>query len=222
MSNTSAVVYFCMAGLSPKQELNILSEGIYSRIVGIDEVGRGCWAGPVAVGAYIFTAQQPRLRGINDSKVVVLPQRHKLYQRLSKHEYRVGYGSVEEIDTKGISRVIENLIARFVEEFDDSQTLFLIDGQFRRSFGANSRKIIDGDALYYSIAAASILAKVERDNLMIELSKQFPNYGLHKHKGYGTKEHQRAIDQFGVCDLHRRSWEPINLRLTPQLQFDIP
>jgi ribonuclease HII len=211
-----------MAGLSPKQELNILNEGIYSRIVGIDEVGRGCWAGPVAVGAYIFTAQQPRLRGVMDSKVLVLPKREKVYQRLSQHEYRVSYGSVEEIDSKGISKVIESLIANFVEEFHDGQTLFLIDGQFRRNFGSHSRKIIDGDAHYYSIAAASILAKVERDNLMVELSNQFPNYGLHKHKGYGTKEHQHAIDQFGICDIHRRSWQPINLRLTPQLQFDIP
>ena len=210
-----------MTSLSPKQELEILAAGEYQRIVGIDEVGRGCWAGPVAVGAYVFHAQQPRVRGVNDSKKLLPAKRRHVYAKLQNHDYSVLYGAVADIDRLGIAVMIENLIAQLIEQFQGDNTLFLIDGKFRREFGQHTRKVIDGDAIYYSIAAASILAKVERDDLMYELSKQFPAYDLASNKGYGTKFHQEAIATHGICELHRRSWDPISLITNPQLQLEL-
>jgi ribonuclease HII len=195
--------------LTPQYELDILESGKYSKIVGIDEVGRGCWAGPVAVGAYIFESTTEVLDGIQDSKKLTANNRKEKHSLLKNHTYLVELASVEEIDFLGIGKTIEVLIQRIINKLSTPETLFLVDGQFSQSFGKNSKKVIHGDSIYYSIAAASILAKVERDDLMCSLDLQYPGYRFSKHKGYGTKEHRELIKSLGVCELHRRSYQPI-------------
>jgi len=206
--------------LKPKYELELLKSGQYTKIVGIDEVGRGCWAGPVAVGAYVFEFESKVVKGVNDSKMLSREQREKTYAPLSAQNYSVLLGSIKEINEIGIGKTIEHLIDRIVERFYDSHTYFLIDGQFSKDFCENSKKIIRGDSTYYSIAAASILAKVERDHLMESLDIKYPEYGFAKHKGYATKAHRFALSKFGTCELHRTSFKPIQ-SLISGLEFDL-
>lgn len=200
--------------LNPNFENELLSTGRYTRIIGIDEVGRGCWAGPVAVGAYIFDFNSKFVNNINDSKMLTKIQRNQVYKELSTHTYSTLLGSLKEINEFGIGKTIEHLIDRVVERFYDSHTYFLIDGQFAKNFGENSIKVIKGDSTYYSIAAASILAKVERDTLMEKLDLEYPAYGFAKHKGYATKAHRMALSKLGICKLHRTSFAPIRSLLT--------
>jgi ribonuclease HII len=199
-----------MAMLTPYVERQLFAHSKVRRIVGIDEVGRGCLAGPVAVGAYLFQTETRSFSGVNDSKLLLPQAREKLHARLSRHTYKVYYASAEEIDDLGIARAIEKLIQNAIDEFDDTETIFWVDGRFREKFKANVIQIIGGDNTRYSIAAASILAKVERDRLMCQLAQQYSDYGFDLHKGYGTKLHRERIDQFGVCDLHRRSFHPVS------------
>jgi ribonuclease HII len=195
--------------LTPDYELSILKEGKYSRIIGIDEVGRGCWAGPVAVGAYVFSPDSEICEGISDSKLLNLKQRSETYQRLCQHTYAVMYGELDEINTVGIGKTLHLVISRLIEQYNSPETLFLIDGRFSQKFGDNTLQVVDGDALYYTIAAASILAKVERDSLMAKLDNEYIGYGFAKHKGYGTKLHQAALAKLGPSALHRRTYKPI-------------
>lgn len=182
---------------------------MYTRIIGIDEVGRGCWAGPVAVGAYIFEFNSKLLDKIHDSKQLSKIQRDSVYKELSTHSYSVLLGNLDEINEVGIGKTVEHLIDRVIERYYDNHTYFLIDGQFSKSFCDHSAKVIHGDATYYSIAAASILAKVERDTLMEKFDSEYPAYGFAKHKGYATKFHRDALARLGVTDLHRTSFTPI-------------
>lgn len=199
--------------LSPNRELEILSQGKYFRVVGIDEVGRGCWAGPVAVGAYIFSANSPVVAGVNDSKKVSPGKREKIYGELRQGSYLVKMSPASVVDELGIGRAIENLICEIIRELDSEDTFFVIDGQFASDFGANTIRVVGGDHIYYSVASASILAKVERDNLMTQLDSEFPGYSLAKHKGYGTAAHLAALQKLGATEIHRYSYKPIaNLR----------
>ncbi|MCA9378967.1 ribonuclease HII [Candidatus Dojkabacteria bacterium] len=199
--------------LSPNRELEILGQGKYFRVVGIDEVGRGCWAGPVAVGAYIFSANSPVVAGVNDSKKVSPGKREKIYQELKQGDYLVKMSPASEVDELGISVAIENLVGEIVGELQDDKTFFVVDGRFSRDFGQNTIQVVGGDRTYYSVASASILAKVERDDLMTHLDSKFPGYALAKHKGYGTAAHLAALQNLGATEIHRRSYKPIaNLR----------
>lgn len=195
--------------LSPKFELKKLRNSKYNRIIGIDEVGRGCWAGPIYVGAYEFHQNSEILNGVHDSKKLSIKRRNEVYKTLSMHPYQMFKGSVEDISRKGIGHVLKSLIAQIVSNYDDGNTLILIDGYFAFNFGKNVIMLTRGDLNYYSIAAASILAKVERDRLMQELSIEYANYGFDSHKGYGTKKHRQALQEYGVCPIHRRSYKPI-------------
>jgi ribonuclease HII len=195
--------------LTPQYELDLLATGQYTRIVGIDEVGRGCWAGPVAVGAYVFGSTTKILDGIQDSKKLTIKHRQEKHSILKDHKYLVELATVEEIDFLGIGKTVEMIIKRIIDKLNSTDTMFLIDGQFSQDFGKNTKKVIHGDSIYYSIAAASILAKVERDDLMCSLDLQYPGYRFSKHKGYGTKEHRDLIKINGICDLHRKSYQPI-------------
>ncbi len=200
--------------LKPSFEIDFLSntDNNYKRIIGIDEVGRGSWAGPVAVGAYIYDLSSEFVMGITDSKKLSLKKRLTVYPLLSSHKYHVKLGAVEMINKYGVGKTIEKLILQLVNEFNDGETFFLIDGLFRQDFGINSKKIIRGDSTYYSVAAASILAKVERDSLMTELEKKYTGYGFDKHKGYGTRFHIEALTSLGVSEVHRTSFKSIELR----------
>ncbi len=200
--------------LSTKFEVELLQAGEFQRIIGIDEVGRGCWAGPVTVGGFVFDASSSHYRGVNDSKMVKKDNREKLYKKLKIHQHFIQWGSVEEIDKYGITKMIERLIENIIEIAGRENTLFIIDGQFSKDFGINTRKVIKADATYYCVAAASILAKVERDALMMQLGETYPGYQFGKHKGYGTQFHRDMIKELGPCEIHRKSYAPISILLS--------
>ncbi|MEO6728695.1 MAG: ribonuclease HII, partial [Candidatus Dojkabacteria bacterium] len=166
--------------------------------------------GPVAMGGYLLTPENQIFRGIHDSKKLTEDQREKKYSKLSLHDYIVEYGTVEQIDYRGIGKalhkIITSIVNQYTEKYISKNILFLIDGQFAKDFGPNTRKLIKGDSTYYSIAAASILAKVERDRFMKDLHKTYPNYGVNRNKGYATKFHREMIKKHGLSSIHRRTF----------------
>lgn len=196
--------------LYPDYENSLIEKG-YKYIIGIDEVGRGCWAGPTAIGVYIYSKDTQYIKGVDDSKKLSVKQRELIYSNLIDDNFKIFVGEVNTINSIGIGRTIESLIQSAVNEFNDrfnkDNVIFLIDGQFKSKFADNCSKVIKGDSTYYSIALASILAKVYRDNLMKDLDVNYPGYNFKKHKGYGTKEHLNAINTLGYCDIHRTSYK---------------
>lgn len=195
-------------------ERELLSSG-YDCVVGIDEAGRGAWAGPVSVGYYTYRLGCQPLEGINDSKLVPAKRRTLLFSELSNHnECGCLLADNEVVDSKGIAVAIEDLIAEIIQITTTSnaanygqKAFILIDGRFKRKFGEHTRQVIGGDASHYSIAAASILAKVSRDNLMYDLDLMYPDYKFRSHVGYGTRQHIAAIREFGLSKIHRRSYD---------------
>jgi len=172
---------------------------------GIDEAGRGPLAGPVAA-ACVVMPPEPLLLYVDDSKKVTEKRREALYDQILETAIyaRVVLASPEEIDRYNIL----NATKRAMEEAakDAPCNLFLVDAIDKLQVPGEIRGIVHGDALCYSIAAASILAKVTRDRLMRELDEQYPQYGFAKHKGYGTAQHIAALREFGPCPAHRRSF----------------
>jgi ribonuclease HII len=203
--------------LKPKFEKEFLKT--YSRVVGIDEVGRGSWAGPVAVGAFIYDSNCKLVKGVNDSKLVAGNQRKELFKPLSKYEYRVNFGEVEVINKIGIGKTIENIITNIVDELNDGKTFFIIDGQFSKNFGEHTMKAIKADSTYYCVGAASILAKVIRDNFMMEIHNNYPDYDFYKNKGYPSPFHRNALREKGFCEIHRKSFAPIREMVEYQLSL---
>jgi ribonuclease HII len=198
-------------GLKPKYERELLSRG-FNRIIGIDEVGRGAWAGPLVLGVFSYTSDHKGLRGVNDSKLVPRVKREKLAPILSPFCKTVEV-SVDKIDYKGLGYALNSAINNILEEYYDDSTFFLIDGKFPKIVGRNFEIIVDGDAQIYSIAAASIVAKVYRDKLMHKLSNNYSKYGFETNVGYGTRFHRQAIKEHGICDIHRKSYRPIGKHL---------
>lgn len=184
----------------------------FNRVVGIDEAGRGCWAGPVHVAGFVLSDSK-FIKGVNDSKKISKPKREKIFLNLSNSQHCLLSGSVEEINEYGIGRTVERKIQEIIDHFEsifsDGKTFYLVDGQFARNFGARSSKIIRGDSKYYSIAAASIIAKVSRDKFMQSIASQYPDFHFQKHKGYGTKLHSSALNSLGVTNIHRLNYKPI-------------
>jgi len=199
-------------------ELKLLARG-FSTVVGIDEAGRGAWAGPVSIGYYAVDQTTYYLPGITDSKKLSIKKRDEFFQQLFPATSQVLFVSPDKIDQLGISRVIELAILEIMQRFDNEKTFFIIDGQFSRNLGCNTMKIIQGDVKHYAIAAASIIAKVSRDVLMKKLAQDYPGYGLENHVGYGTKAHQLALESLGVLSIHRKSYRPIQLLLN---QYQLP
>jgi len=189
-------------------EGKLLSSTKYSQIVGIDEAGRGAWAGPVSVGYYIYTKDTIINPIITDSKLLSHKKRQDILAKYNTASYNVLFGSPTLIDKLGIGKTIEKLILDIVKMFDNN-TFFLIDGQFSKNLGPNTLQINKGDVKHYSIAAASIGAKELRDEIMVDYGKKYPNYGFENHVGYGTKAHQEALQKYGVLDIHRKSYKPI-------------
>lgn len=169
---------------------------------GIDEAGRGPLAGPVAAGCCVMPAE-PLLLGVDDSKKLSEKKREALYEKILETAVfaRVGYASVEEIDRLNILEATRLAMARAAQGAPCS--LFLLDAMEGVDLPGEQRALVHGDALCYSIAAASILAKVSRDRLMRELDARYPGYGFAKHKGYGTAEHIAALRALGPCPAHR-------------------
>lgn len=183
----------------------------YASICGIDEAGRGPLAGPVVAAAVVLPSGFS-LPGLNDSKKLTARRREQLYITLREHpevQCGVAMASVEEIDHLNILRATHLAMRRAVEALSGRVDFCLIDGLPVPEFPWPSQNIIKGDARCLSIAAASILAKVTRDHYMLELHREFPQYGFDRHAGYGTKAHMEAIGKYGSTVHHRRSFAPI-------------
>ncbi len=182
-------------------------------IAGVDEAGRGPWAGPVVAAAVILNPDKIPAN-IDDSKVIDEEGRAYLYRRITKvAQVGVGIADVGRIDRDNILQATMWAMAAAIDQLDCEPKLVLIDGNRCPTLKTPSRAIVKGDAKCLSIAAASIIAKVTRDRIMLNMSRDYPGYGFEKHKGYGTPEHQAAIDRLGVCALHRRSFKPVQLAL---------
>jgi ribonuclease HII len=182
----------------------------YQKIAGVDEVGRGPLAGPVVAAAVIL----PR-DGIGfelfDSKQISSKKREELYPSILKEALGVGIGVVgqEEIDRINIFQATLRAMGSAIESLPFPPDFLLIDGTQGVKFCLPQKSIPKGDRLSNSIAAASIVAKVTRDHMMEEYHRQYPQYDFAKHKGYGTKQHRRAIEKFGICAIHRKSFRGV-------------
>ena len=196
-----------------KFERGLRTEGV-TVVAGVDEVGRGCWAGPVYAAAAILP-DGLKHRNLNDSKLLLAEHREELSHYLCTHaevHWSVGIAAVEEIETHNILGASLLAMRRAVEGLRHQPHLCLVDGNQRAGLACQEMTVIDGDALCPSIAAASVIAKVARDRVMVELAALYPVYGLENHKGYGTPEHARALTLHGPCPIHRRTFKPIRER----------
>ena len=183
---------------------NQLHEEGFSVVCGIDEAGRGPLCGPVFAAACILPDGLV-LEGLNDSKKLTPKKRDKLFDLICENAiaYCIASASVEEIDELNILEADLLAMRRAIDGLSVKADFALIDGNIARGFQIPARAVIGGDAKSPSIAAASILAKVARDRDCIELDAQYPQYGIAKHKGYGTKLHYEKLREFGPSDIHR-------------------
>ena len=182
-------------------------------IAGIDEAGRGPWAGPVVSAAVVLNKKNIP-SDLNDSKKISEKKRQSLYSSIyNSHFVGVGISSIEEIDNLNILQATFLSMKRALDNLDCSVDAILVDGNLDPGFDYKTECIVNGDSISFSIAAASIIAKVTRDNLMSKIHKEFPNYNWKRNKGYGTKEHRNALDMYGPCKYHRKSFSPINKML---------
>lgn len=194
-------------------EENTLFEKGYRRIAGIDEAGRGPLAGPVVAAAVIlpndFEADWKSL--VNDSKQLAAQVREELFKSISDIALSVGVGVVDSqtIDTRGIVKATRIAMKQAVEQLTPPPDYLLIDYLKLPAVKVPQKGITYGDCLCYSIACASIIAKVTRDKLMVEFDKTYPGYGFADHKGYGTAEHRACLKKLGPSPIHRCSFEPV-------------
>jgi ribonuclease HII len=182
-----------------------------SRIAGVDEAGRGPLAGPVAAAAVILPAGW-RCDGLDDSKKLSAARRERLYETITGDPavtWSLSFAEAEEIDRVNILRATHAAMARAVRGLAAVVEHCLIDGLPLREFAWPHDGIVKGDGRSLSIAAASIIAKVSRDRVMLEFAREFPQYGFERHMGYGTKAHLEALRLHGPCRLHRRSFQPV-------------
>jgi len=182
----------------------------YTTIAGCDEAGRGPLAGPLVVAAVILP-QPIFIEGLNDSKKVSAKKRDSLYTEICQKAVSITVNIVgpKEIDSLNIYEATKVAMKKCLENLTPRPEVILLDAMPVKLEGAQSLSLIHGDSLSASIAAASIIAKVTRDRIMLELDKKFPQYGFAGHKGYGSESHMQAIKKYGPCQWHRRSYEPI-------------
>ena len=193
--------------------LKQIEEEIYNKedvkyICGIDEAGRGPLAGPVVVASVIMP-KDSMIEGVNDSKKVSEKKREKLYEEITNTAIAWGVGIIDqrEIDEINILNATKKGLTNSLKELEIKPDLILVDALTNiDTLGIPYRSIIKGDAKSYSIAAASIIAKVTRDRIMRQWDELYTEYGFEKHKGYGTKMHIDAIKEYGPCPLHRKSF----------------
>ena len=180
----------------------------FSCICGVDEAGRGPLAGPVCAAAVILPVGAV-IEGLDDSKKLTEKKRERLYDIIKQTAvaYSVAYGTLEEIETVNILEATYLAMNRAIEGLTVKPDFALIDGnRVPRGIKIPCETIVKGDSKSMSVAAASVLAKVTRDRLMLEYDKKYPEYNFKKHKGYGTKEHTELIKQYGPCEIHRLSF----------------
>jgi ribonuclease HII len=179
----------------------------YEVIVGVDEVGRGAWAGPLMVGAAVLPPDR-RVYGVRDSKMLSEPEREKLFDRVASWctAWSVGSASQEECDTVGMAEAQRRAARRAIQGLGLTPDHVLIDGNWDFVGLGSTTRIIRGDATCLSIAAASILAKVTRDRYMRLEAEHFPGYEFDSNKGYPCPRHKMALHAYGPTSIHRRTW----------------
>jgi ribonuclease HII len=183
----------------------------FIRIGGVDEAGRGPLAGPVVAACVVLPESLTGLDGLRDSKQVPPERRRELYLRLHELGAAIGVGMVDNqtIDRLNILQATYLAMQRAVAGLEIPPDHLLIDGNRQPPWANSATTVVAGDARCLSIAAASIIAKVTRDRIMDDYDRLYPAWGFCRHKGYGTAEHLDAIRRFGICDLHRRSFQPV-------------
>jgi len=192
-----------------------LLEAGFSLIAGLDEAGRGAWAGPVVAAAVILPVDEPdllhSLNGIHDSKLLTARQRERACSCIQRKALGWGLGKADagEIDRTGLLRATRIAMRRALQALEIEPRYLLLDHLVLPEVSTPQTALPHGDARSLSIAAASILAKVHRDRVMADLGRAYPGYGFGQHKGYGTPEHRHALQDLGPCAIHRYSYAPV-------------
>lgn len=186
-------------------------------VAGVDEAGRGPLAGPVFAAAVILDPQRP-ISGLADSKTLSESKRDSLYILIKESalSWSIAQASVEEIDDRNILQATLLAMQRAVNGLHIQPDEVLVDGNRLPDLSMSAQAIVKGDSKVQAISAASILAKVERDKLMVDYHQHYPDFAFHVHKGYGTKQHVAEIEQFGFLDVHRRTFNPVKTMLMRQ------
>lgn len=188
-----------------------IEEGFYAEginvICGVDEAGRGPLAGPVCAAAVILP-EHLEIPGLTDSKKLSDKKRRELFPVIKEQAvaYGIGLASEKEIDEMNILQATFLAMQRAIDQLEGKAELALIDGNREKDFGIPAKTIVKGDSLSANIAAASVLAKVTRDDIMVEKAKEYPSYGFEVHKGYGTKAHYAALTEHGPSPIHRMTF----------------
>jgi ribonuclease HII len=195
-----------------RRERRALNKGIFP-VAGCDEAGRGPLAGPVVAAAVILDPKHIP-RGLNDSKKLDTAAREKLYEKIcATAQVSVAFGAVARIDRDNILRASLWALARAVKALPVAPRLVFVDGNMKIDCGCDCEAVVSGDALVLSVAAASIVAKVTRDRLMVRLGLEHPGYGFERHMGYSVPEHFAALARLGPTIHHRRSFAPVAAKL---------
>lgn len=188
--------------------------GGFSHIAGLDEAGRGCWAGPLVAAAVILpadTRMQEKLEGVRDSKQMSARQRIYWAEQIKSTAlcFGIGFSTHQEIDKNGIISATRLAMLRALQALNIEPQFLLLDYMVLPTLDLPQISLVRGDGLVLSIAAASILAKTKRDEWMMEIETRYTGYGFAKHKGYGTMQHRDALARLGVSAIHRRSFTPV-------------
>jgi ribonuclease HII len=201
--------------LGPNLTLEALCEGV---VCGVDEAGRGPWAGPVCTAAVILPADGG-LEGVDDSKKLNARQREAMEGEIKAKAlaWAVAFATVEEIAELNILHATGLAMRRAVEALSVTPVVALVDGNYRFPLPCEVRPVVGGDALSLSIAAASILAKTARDRLMVEADSLYPGYGFASNKGYNAKIHSDGLRRLGPSPIHRMAWAPVKAALAGEL-----
>lgn len=180
-------------------------------IAGVDEVGRGCLAGAVVAAAVVFDLSKPLPEGLNDSKKIAAKTRVRIAEEIRATAicWQIAQVEAEEIDRINILQATKKAMISAVGQLNPAADFLLIDALQLKEISLPQKAIIHGDQISASIAAASIIAKVYRDDLMRELDETYPEYGFAKHAGYGTKAHFEALRKFGATDIHRKTFRGV-------------
>lgn len=188
----------------------------FINVVGVDEAGKGPWAGPVTAAAIVIHSHKQVVKNVRDSKLMTRAQREKAFSKIIKKSSAFGIGicSEKEIDRIGIQKSVKKAMKLALKnmqtKFNLKISYLIVDGSRTMPLRQkNSKRILRGGLYHYSISAASVLAKVTRDELMRKMAKQYPNYGFEKHVGYGTKLHMDKLKMYGLSPIHRKSFAPI-------------